>query len=160
MSIAVDQTRLRRIVGRVAPGLTLTRDEGETILHIAQLAAGADEESHPQEHALLQQVAQQIGSWMGMHPGELHMIPMVPDEDARAARLERLANRLGSRSTKDLAYTFAFLVSIADLELVPAETKALEEYQLALGVSDRRAMDLVVMLSEIIEGGREQRPHG
>jgi tellurite resistance protein len=159
MSIAIDQTRLRRIVERLAPGLTLTRDEGETILQIAQLAAGADEESHPQEHAVLQQVAQHIGSAIGIDVGELHMIPKIPDEEARAGRLERLANRLDARRTKDLAYTFAFLVSIADLELVPAETKALEEFQLALGVSDRRAMDLVVMLSEIIEGGHAPRPH-
>ena len=53
----------------------------------------------------------------------------------------------------------AFLVSIADLELVPAETSALEEFQFALGIAHRRAMDLVVMLAEIIEGGRLQRPY-
>jgi len=42
---------------------------------------------------------------------------------------------------------------------VPEETTALDEFQFALGVTDRRAMDLVVTLIEIIEGGREQRPH-
>ncbi|MDX2088783.1 MAG: hypothetical protein SFX73_13080 [Kofleriaceae bacterium] len=159
MSIAVDQTRLRRIVERVAPGVSLSRVEGETILQIAQLAAGADNESQPQEHMMLQAIAQQVGATAGLELGELFLIPKVPDEGARAARLQRLANQLGTKGTRELAYTFAFLVSIADLELVPSETKALEEFQFALGVTHRRAMDLVVMLSEIIEGGRERRPY-
>ena len=159
MSIAVDQTRLRRIMGRLAPGVSMTREEGETILQIAQLAAGADEESHPQEHMVLQQIAQYIGSTVGLELDELHMIPKVPDEEARAARLARLGRRLGTRSLKELAYALAFLVAVADLELVPEETTALEEFQFALGVTDRRAMDLVVTLIEIIEGGRERRPH-
>lgn len=154
MSIAVDQTRLRRIVQCVAPGVELTHGEGETILHIAQLAAGADEQSHPQEHAMLQAIGQQIGATAGLELGELHMIPKPPDEQAREMRLRRLASQLSTRSTKELAYTFAFLVAIADLELVPEETSALEEFQRALGVTDRRAMDLVVTLSELIEGGR------
>lgn len=108
---------------------------------------------------MLQAIAQQIGGTVGIEPGELHLIPKVPDEEARAARLRRLASQLGARSTRELAYTLAFLVSIADLELVPAETTALEEFQFALGLSHRRAMDLVVTLSEIIEGGGDQRPH-
>lgn len=144
---------------RVAPGVSLSRAEAETILQIAQLAAGADNESQPQEHMMLQAIAERVGASGGLELGELHLIPKVPDEEARAARLQRLAKLLGSKGTRELAYTFAFLVSIADLELVPAETTALEEFQFALGVSHRRAMDLVVMLSEIIEGGRVQRPY-
>jgi tellurite resistance protein len=159
MSIAVDQTSLRRIVERIAPGVELTRAEAETILHIAQLTAGADDESQPQEHAMLQAIAQHIGGMVGIKPDELYMIPKVPDERARAARLRWLASQLGGRSTRELAYTLAFLVSIADLELVPAETTALEEFQFALGLSYRRAMDLVVTLSELVEGGRDQQPY-
>lgn len=159
MSIAADQTRLRRIVEHVAPGVSLKRREAETILQIAQLAAGADDASHPQEHLMLQAIAQQIGATVGMEPGELHLIPKAPEERARAAQLRRLAARLGANATRELAYTFAFLVAIADLELVPAETMALEEFQFALGLSHRRATDLVVMLTEIIEGGRGSRPY-
>ncbi|HSK01580.1 MAG TPA: hypothetical protein VK932_10085 [Kofleriaceae bacterium] len=153
MSIAVDQTRLRRIVEALRVGETLDRAGALTILEIAQLAAGVGPEDDPAEHATLQAIAQHVGSLVGTKPGELLAIPQLPDEDARAGHLALLASQLHTRAARELAYAIAFLVSVADLQLTPAETAALEEFQRALGIDDRRATDLVVLVSEIVAAG-------
>ena len=55
----------------------------------------------------------------------------------------------------------AFLVSISDLELAAKEHANLEEMQEAIGVDDRRAMDLVIQLAETIaaEPRADERRH-
>lgn len=153
MSIAVDQTRLRRIVETVLPDATLERAEATTILEIAQLAAGVEIDGDPVARSILQAVAQQVCSRAGLKPGEVLPIPPLPDEEARASWVGSLAAQLQTRGARELAYALAFLVSVADLELTPAETAALEEFQHALGLDHRRATDLVVVLTEIVAGG-------
>lgn len=146
MSIAVDQSRLRRIVTHFLPGETLEPVEANTVLEIAQVAAGADRHDDPAEKAMLQAVAQQIG----LKPGELRAIPPLPDDESRRAWVTALAKELRSRGARELAYSLAFLLSVADLELVPAESQALEDLQRALGVDHRRATDVVVYLTEVV----------
>lgn len=153
MSIAVDQTRLRRVVEAVLPEKTLDVAEATMILQIAQLAAGVDLEEHPAEEATLHAVAQHVFSMVGMKPDEDAPIPPLPDEDARAAWLRAMASQLETRGARELAYALAFLVSVSDLELTATETAALEEFQHALGLDHRRATDLVVMLSDIVAAG-------
>lgn len=150
MSIAVDQTRLRKIVTTLLGCSTLTRNDGETILEIAQLAAGIEPEEDPAEHATLQAIAQQVGALVGFKPGELQPIPEIPDEDARRAYLRALARQLSTQTTRELAYTLAFLVSVADLRLTPEEHTNLELFQHALGVDYSRATDLAIFASEIV----------
>lgn len=153
MSIAVDQTRLRRVVDAVLPDRRLDLAQATMILQIAQLAAGVDLDEDPAEEATLHAVAQHVFSLVGMKPDEDSPIPPLPDEDARAAWLRALASQLETRGARELAYALAFLVSVADLELTPVEKTALEEFQHALGLDHRRATDLVVMLSEIMAAG-------
>lgn len=154
MSIAVDQSRLRRIVDRLLGDATLERAEANAILEIAQLAAGiasgAGLDDDPAEHAALQAVAQHLGALVGFKQGEILAIPSLPDPDARLGWLGALAEQLTTRGAREVAFAFAFLVSVADLELTTAETTALEEFQRALAVDDRRATDLVVLLAETL----------
>ena len=148
MSIAVDQTRLRRITLRIAPGVSPTRAEGETILQIVQLAAGADEESHPQEHMVLQQIAQHIGSMVGLELDELHMIPKVPDEEARAAgftdrgELARdIAKYARAYPDNDLyRIEFRFL-AVEDPRSTLAQSEALSEEEVAAIFARLQQMD-------------------
>lgn len=154
MSIAVDQSRLRQIVETVMPSRELDPAEATTILQIAQLAAGVDfDDEDPAEEAVLLSVAQQVFSLVGTKPDDVLPIPSLPDAEARAEWLAALAAQLDTRGARELAYALAFLVSVADLELTPAETRALEEFQRALGLDDRRATDLVITLSEIVAAG-------
>ncbi len=153
MSIAVDQTRLRRIVETILAGATLERAEVLAILELARLAAGVELEDDPEEHAALQAVAQHVGSLAGLKPGELLAMTQMPDDEARSAWLGSLTSQLQTRGARELAYAVAFLVSVADLRLTPAEKTALEAFQYALGLEHRRATDLVVLVSEIIDAG-------
>jgi len=153
MSIAVDQSRLRRIVQTILGGESLDLAQVTTILEIAQLAAGIEAEDNPAEHQTLQAVAEQVGSLIGLEPGELLPIPAIPDEDARGALLRSLAKQLETRAARELAYTVAFLVSVSDLRLTPAETSELEAFQHALGLDYRRATDLTVFVAEVVNAG-------
>lgn len=150
MSIAVDQTRLRRIVETILAGESLNRAEASTVLQIAQLAAGADDTEKPAEHAALQAVAQHIYSLVGLKLPEVSAIPPLPDHDARVSWFRALSAELKTRPARELAFAMAFLVSIADLDLRRDEHESLEELQLALGVDHRRATDIVVQLSETV----------
>lgn len=149
MSIAVDQTRLRRIVETVLAGTTLDRTQVMTILEIGQLAAGVTP-NDAAEHAALQAIAQQVGAIAGIEPGELHPIAPLPDEEARAGWLTALAQQLTSTGARELAFVVAFLVSVANLELSKPEVTALDEFQRALGLDERRATDLIIFASESV----------
>ncbi len=150
MSIAVDQTKLRRIVDTILDSEELNRNEAAIVLQIAQLAAGSDDVERPDEHTMLQAIAQRVSNLVGIEPEEISAIPPIADDDARLAWFESLAAELHTRAARELAFALAFLVTIADLEMVAAEHANLEELQHAIGVDDRRATDLVVQLTETI----------
>jgi hypothetical protein len=156
MSIAVDQTKLRRIIDSIVANEDLNRNEVTMVLQIAQLAAGSDDVERPIEHSLLQAIAQRVGALVGIKPDELSDIPRIDDDDARLSRLRALAAELHTRAARELAFAMAFLVSISDLDLAAVERTDLEELQHAIGVDDRRAMDLVVQLTETIAQERTE----
>jgi tellurite resistance protein len=147
MSIAVDQTRLRRISSALLPHETLDRTQALAVLEFARIAAGADAVDDPQEHTILQAVVQHVCSLAGLELDEATPIPRAPDPHIRLARL---GDRLATKGARELAYAVALLVSVADLALVPSETANLEELQRALGVDDRRATDLTVFVAETV----------
>lgn len=150
MAIAIDQAKLRRIADEILQGEQLDRGEVSQVLTIAQLAAGADHDEQPAEHALLQAIAQHILSRIGLKLGELYAIPPLETPEARIEWFRALSAGLKSRAARELAFAMAFLVSIADLELVGSEHECLETLQQALEVDHRRATDLIVMLTEMI----------
>jgi tellurite resistance protein len=149
-SIAVDQTKLRRMVQSILAGHRLNQHEATTVLRIAQLAAGSDHVEEPAEHSVLQAIAQQVYSLVGVEPDEVSAIPPLDDHDARISWFRAVASQLDCRAARELAFAMAFLVSVSDLKLEPAEHESLEELQLVLGVDDRRATDLVVHLTAIL----------
>ena len=152
MSIAIDQKRLRRIVEALLPGASLEHREASTMLQFVQLAAGVDHEDQPDEHSIMQSIAQKIGALSGLRPGDVLPIPPIEEQHARLHWLRTLGAQLTTRETRELTYAFVFLVSVADLQLTSRERAALEEFQGALGLDDRRAMDLVVFLTDIVAG--------
>ncbi len=150
MSIAIDQTRLRRIVHDLLGSTSLRRAEASAILQIAQLSAGIGPGDDPGEHAALQAVAQSLYSLVGLKLGEVLPIPFTPESETEVGWLRALAADLTSQGARELAFAFAFLVSVADLVLTPEETTGLEDVQRALGLDDRRATDLIVFLTETV----------
>lgn len=159
MSIAVDQSRLRRIVERLFPDASLSRSEATTILQFVRLAAGIDHDDDPDEHAIMQVIAQQVGHLSGLAAGDLLPSAPMDDERTRAHWLSTLAVHIPRPGVRDLTYALVFLVSVADLELTPSERASLEEFQHALGLDDRRATDIVVMLTEIVAADEPAYAH-
>jgi hypothetical protein len=153
VSIAVDQSRLHRISRDILHGIELERREALAILEIVQLAAGVDDDEQLGEHTTLQAIAQHVGSMVGWKPGELCAIPRgsaaIGDD-----WVALLASQLGSRAARELAYAYAFLVAVGNLELTAAERAELERFQRVLGLDDRRATDLVVRLTEVVASER------
>lgn len=157
MSIAVDQTRLRRIVRALLPRASLGRTEAMSVVQFIQLAAGLEHEDAPAEHAMMQTIAQQVGSLAGLEPGDLLPIPYVDDERTRSHWLGSLAALLTTPGARELTYVLAFIVTVADLELTALERAALDEFQRALALDDRRATDLVVFVTDVV-GVEEELP--
>jgi hypothetical protein len=148
MSIAVDQTRLRRISDGILGSTRLDRTEALAIMELAQLAAGVENEDLA-EHATLQAVAQHVGSLVGWKPGELCPVPRGSAAIGEGW-IEALAAQIGTPRARELAYACAFLVSVSNLELTASEHSELERFQRALGLGDRRATDLVIRLTEVV----------
>lgn len=152
--IAVDQSKLRRIVDSILGDEQLSREEASSVLQIAQLAAGADDIGQPVGHAVIQAIAQRICSLVGLEPAELLAIPPIRGFDARMSWYRALSSMLQTRAARELSFALAFLVTISDLELRPAERELLDELQHALGVDHRRATDIIVQLAEILASPR------
>jgi hypothetical protein len=148
MSIAIDQSRLRQISDSILGRSKLDRDEVDAIMELAQLAATVDDDESFAEHETLQAIAQHVGAMAGWEPGEMravHGSAMIGEK-----YVESLSRRLSTQASRELAYAYAFLVSVSNLELTARERAELERFQRALGVSDRRATDLVVRITEVV----------
>jgi len=150
MSIAVDQTRLRRIFEKLLPDQELDTTEVELALQFLQLAAGADERHDPQERAMLESISQHLGALAGIHPQNVLPISPIDDADVRERWLRKLGANLQAPGLRALTYALTFLVSVGDLELSDSERTLLEEMQRALGLDDRAATEIVVVLTEIV----------
>ncbi len=150
MSIAADQTRLRRITNDLLPAGSLDQTEAGAMLLLVRAAAGADGIDAPPEHAIVQSIAQHICALSGLRVGDVLPLSPVPDDGPRDAWLRRLGAQLSSRATRELAYAFIFLTLVADLAVTPEERAALDAFQRALDIDDRRATDLVVILTETV----------
>lgn len=151
MSIAVDQQRLRRIVDLLLPNRRLERSEATTMLQFVQLAAGVERIDGLVEHSIMQSVAQSVCGLAGLRTGELLAIPPLNDDLARMSWLQRLGRQLLSRGARELTYALVFLTTVADLQLTSAERDALEDFQHALEIDDRRATTLVILLTDIVD---------
>ena len=150
MSIAVDQTRLRKVVDTLLPTRSLERDPALTALQFVRLAAGADHEDQPEEHIIVQCISQTVSALSGLELGEMQPVEPIDGLEQRRRALRALAARLPARAVRELTYAFIFLVLVADLQLTAEERTALEEFQEALGIDDERATDLVVFLTETV----------
>lgn len=150
MSIAVDQTRLRRIVETLLPRGSLEPVEAEIMLQLVQLAAGADGADVAAEHSIVQSIGQRITALAGLRVGDVIPSAPIDDELQRLESLRLLGADLGSREARELTYAFVFLTVVADLVLTPSERDALEQFQTALGIDHARATDLVVFLTDIV----------
>lgn len=130
------------------PTRSLDLDEMTGMLMFVQHAAGIDPDDDYREHAALQAIAQQLGVLTGLKPRDVGPIPMQRDEPVDEMWLRAIAALLTTPGSHELTFALSFLVSVADLRITPAEHDALEVFQRALDIDDRRVTELVVLLTD------------
>src|SRR5206468_256157 len=119
------------VTATVGGGATVGEPDARAILGICALVAGADNKSDDDEDEAVAEIAGHLG-------------PPVPsiyagDDLERLEKIREIGAQLSTTGTRELAYTLAYAVAVADLELAPAETEFLADLAVALGVSDARA---------------------
>jgi hypothetical protein len=156
MTLPIDEGVMRRIVQAVSPRATVEPGDARTILQLAELAAGVDLDDDEAEDRFGDALARHLCALAGISPDTVPPLARLPiDEEERDACVAALAQRLSSPESRELALVVAYLMIASDLELAPIETHWLEKLQLALGIDDGRASELVTRVSELVTPGVE-----
>ena len=132
------KTMLNATVGQTAVGDT----DARAILGICTLVAGADNKSDDEEEDALGEIAGHLG-------------PPLPnvyanDDLERLEKIREIGAQLSTTGTRELAYMLAYVVSVSDLELAPAESEFLADLAVALGISDARADELASQCAQAV----------
>lgn len=154
MSIAIDHQRLSQIVDEVLRQRVVDDGEAYAMVEFVRLAGGSDHDCAPKTRAIMETIVREIRSLSDLDPETTPMkvtpSELAPDRETRIRWLAALASQLRSHAARELTYVFAFLVSVADLELSLAERVTLEELQQVLGVDHRRATELTICVTDIV----------
>jgi hypothetical protein len=149
-------TRFPTIVRRIVRDARLSADEIRAVLKTAFLAAEIDLDEDPEELASLQSAARMLWEHAGYVPEGVPIVSPLPlpiDREARLERVHELASDLRSTEARELAYSMAYLSTVADLAFAPVESALLEELERALGITPDRAAELVATAAEILTPG-------
>ena len=82
--------------------------------------------------------------------------PLPIDGEERAAWITRIASGLRTAGVRELAYVVVYLVTVADLEIAPAESAFLDQLRDALDIANDRASDIAVTVSSMLTPGTEE----
>lgn len=151
----IDAVTFRSIVKSLLPrATTLSRDEAEAIVHVAQLAGGVDLDEDPSEVRLQRQLVSHVCTLANVTPDSIAPASPLPiDDEERRAWIVRLAKRLTTSGVAELAYVIAHLITVSDLEIAPVESVFVESLRDGLGIGRERAAELAVTISSMITPG-------
>jgi hypothetical protein len=154
MSIALDTLTFGRLLDIAMIGSSPSPTETRAILQIAQLAAGVDLDDDTAEHGLLGALMYRLCALAEIPISSVPVLSPLPiDAEERNALISSLANRVVTTGGRELAFTVAYLMIIADLELAPVETELLEGLRRALWIDRGRAAELLAEVSELVTPG-------
>jgi tellurite resistance protein len=126
--------RVREIVRQTHPA-ALAPADAELVLALAQLAIDADGREDPDEIAMFFAFGKAVFELAGRDETP---VPFASDEEDDV-RLTSLAEKLQSRSARELAYTISYVLTIADFDIAPEEDAYIEKLREALGIELGRA---------------------
>lgn len=132
-----------------APDTTLTPAQAELVIAIAQLAVAADRVEDPDEQALFAALAEHVYAHAKLKTTAPTLGP-VDDEEQRIEHLQSHAAQLRGTPAAALAYSIAYVLTIADLDLAPEEGELLDLLVEALGINPERGDDLTAAVAEAI----------
>jgi hypothetical protein len=129
-------------------GAPLAADQADRIVGLARLVVSADRGENAEERALL---ATLVGHVRALANGDAGPIDDGDrrDDRARGVQLASLASDLHGGAA-ELAYVVAYLLTIADLAIDPAEEVFLEALRAALAISEDRADELHAAIGDVL----------
>jgi hypothetical protein len=141
-----DAGRYRDALRPLHPG-KLSESDAETILELAQLVVDADGKEDPDEIAMFFAVGKAVYEIAGIADAPTPTFAADEEDDAR---LKALAGKLGTKASGELAYAVAYLLTVADIELAPAESALVESLRTALAIEEERAAEITATVSAAI----------
>jgi hypothetical protein len=138
----------RAIVSMTLGSERLGTKDAIAIVGMLYIALDADDREDPDELATVSEISDQVGALAGTKveaPGE-----RATDDYERLEKIRKLGSQLSGPPSRELAYALCYVVSIADLDLAPAETELLADLAVALGISDDRAAELAALVAKAV----------
>lgn len=143
--MTVDAALLTKALRTIHPG-TLSPEDAETVVALAQMSVDADGQEDADEIKMFFTIGKSVYELAGLTDTPTPTFFDDDDED----RLETLAKKLVSREARELAYAVAHLLSIVDVQIAPEESAFLGQLSEALAIDEERAEELAAQLGESI----------
>jgi hypothetical protein len=144
--MTIDAAQLRTALKNVHPG-SLSPDDAETIVALAQMSVDADGQEDADEIRMFFALGKAVYELAGLTETPTPTFAVDEDDDER---IHGLAAKLSSASSKELAYAVSHLLTVVDVQIAPEEEAFLENLRTALGIDDDRADDLAAQLGAAI----------
>jgi uncharacterized tellurite resistance protein B-like protein len=144
--MTIDSAQLRTALKNVHPG-TLSADDAETVVALAQMSVDADGQEDADEIRMFFELGKAVYELAGLKETPTPTFAVDEDDDER---IHGLAAKLSSSASKELAYAVSHLLTVVDVQIAPEEEAFLETLRTALGIDDDRADDLAAQLGAAI----------
>jgi hypothetical protein len=125
----------------------LSSADAETILELCQLAVDADGREDADEIAMFFAFGAAVNELAGIANASTPTFASDVDDDER---LPALASQLRSAASRELAYTIAYVLTVADVDIAPEESAFIEQLATALGIEPDRADELAAAIAASI----------
>jgi hypothetical protein len=153
MGIEVTDAQFRVLVDRIALGNIPNAREVTAIVQLGELVSEADLYENLSERSLRETLTRHLCGWTGVAPESIPFVARLPiDREERRPMCAELARDL-PRSSRELAFVFAYLLLVTDFEVAPVEIEALEDIVDALGIGETRAKELATLVAELVTPG-------
>ena len=147
MAQTYDPAQLRAALTAIHPG-TLSTDDAETIMLLAQMAVHADGQEDAEEIQWFFTLGKAVYALAGS--SETPSPSLLDEDEDQLEQIRALVARLSTAESRRVAYGVAHLLSIVDVEYAPAEDQFLDQLRNALGIDDETSADLANQLSAAI----------
>jgi hypothetical protein len=125
----------------------LSGSDAAVILELCQLAVDADGREDPDEISMFFAFGAAVNELAGSAAASTPTFASDEDDDQR---MHALAAQLASPASRELAYTIAYVLTVADVDIAPEESAFIEKLRAALRVDSDRADDLAAQIAAAI----------
>src|SRR5258706_6005312 len=135
----IDPARFEALATALGAG-TLSPADATAIVGVARLAVDADRSEDSDELDLYDLLAERVCKLAGIAADAVQDAEdkQPRGDDDREQRLLARADQMKTAPVRELGYAVAYVLTIADLDIAPAEDKFLAKLQEALAISDER----------------------